>query len=254
MITADRLKRLQEVADYRTVRQTLRGGAIGSLVFGGLALLLGLVSPMDPILAGVGAVLVGTGLWNFFAPRPTGIIVDGLTLVMVGVYNLADVFIGAAQGQSGAGSGVWAKLGVFQIIWGVQSFWRFFQFREAFKTPATGAELLELDGMAKELWKARVKDSSDTIELNVSGLHAKKWKVRLEPEAALMATQGGLELRLCGRDELDIEDTGKAMLSKTRNVKLRIGAKESKGSMSPESFERFRQWKHGVSIPRAIAA
>lgn len=254
MITADRLKRLQEVADYRTVRKTLRGGAIGSLVFGGLALFAGLAAPMDLILTGVGAVLVGTGFWNLLSPRPTGIIVDGATLVMVGVYNVSSVFIGAAQGDSGAGGGLFVKLGVFQVIWGVQSFWRYFQFRDAFKAPATGTELLELDGIAAGLWKSKVKDSSDTIEFVVSGLHAKKWKAQLQPEAALMATEGGAELRLCGRDQLDIEDTGKAMLSKTRNVKLRIGAKELKASMSPESFERFRAWKLGVSIPRALAA
>jgi hypothetical protein len=254
MITHDRSKRLQEVADYRTVRKTLRGGGIGSAVFGGLGVGLGLVSPTDPILVAVGAVLLGTGLWNIFAPRPQGIILDGLTLVMVGVYNVAGVFLNIAQGESGAGGGIWVKLGVFQIIWGIQSFWRYAQFRNAFTTSVSGTELLELDTMATALWKSRAKDTDTIVEFDVSGLRAARWKVRLDPDMVLLATEGGAEVRVSSRDAIEIEDRGKVMLGKSRKATIRIGAKTLKGTIKPESLQRFQQWKGGFVLPEAIAA
>ncbi|OGF22401.1 MAG: hypothetical protein A2V63_10045 [Candidatus Eisenbacteria bacterium RBG_19FT_COMBO_70_11] len=254
MIAADRHQRLQEIADYRTVRKTLRAGGIGSLVFGALGLIGGLIPPVDFVLTAVGAALVGTGIWNILAPRPTGIIVDGLSLLMVGVYNIANVTVSVAQGETGGGSGLWIKLGIFQIVWGVQSFWRFVQFRDAFKSPATDAELLELDGMASQLWKAHEKDASDVIEFAVSGLRAMKWKCRLDPEYAFLATTGGAEVRVVSKDLFDIEDAGKVLIGKSHKAVFRIGAKTLKGTIKPESLARFQQWKIGMSLPIPIAA
>lgn len=254
MITGNRFKRLQEVADYRTVRKTLRAGAIGSLIFGALALISGVIPPLDLILAAVGLMLVGTGLWNIVAPRPTGIIIDGLSLMLVGVYNLLGVVLSAAQGEGTGGAGLWAKLGIFQMIWGVQSFWRFAQFRHSFHAPATGAEMLELDGMATQLWKAKEKDAIDVIEFDVAGLHATKWKCRLDSDYALLATQGGAEVRVAAKDTFDIEESGKVFIGKSRKATFRIGGKTLKGTIKPESLARFQQWKTGVSLPLPIAA
>lgn len=253
MITPDRFTRLQEVADYRTVRKTLRGGAIGSIIFGALAVFAGLLAPIDPVLTAVGAVLVGTGLWNAFSPRPTGIIVDGVSLWVVGLYNIGSVVMSASQGDT-SGAGLWVKLGVFQLIWGGQSFVRFVRFRNAFKSPATGAELLELDEMATGVWKAKVKDTQDTIEFVTTGFGPVKWKARLDPDCALLVTGRGAEVRLVRREALDVEDTGKAMFSRTRKVKVQAGPHTWKGTMSPESLRRFQQWKTGVTLPEALAA
>lgn len=254
MITADRLERLQQVADYRTVRKTVRGGAIGSLIFGGLALAAGLISPMDVILVGVGAILLGTGVWNFFAPRPTGIIVDGLTLIMVGGYNLSGILVSVTHGGAAPAAGLWVKIGLFQIIWGAASFWRFMQYRDAFKAPPTGAEMLELNGIATDVWKTRVKESTDTIDFIVSGFRATRWKAHLEPEAAVIVTNRGAEVRVCGKDAFDVVDLGKTMLGKTRKVEFRVSGKAWKGTIGPESLERFQQWKTGVVVPQPYAA
>ncbi len=254
METADRSLRLQQVADHRTVRKTLRGSSIGSLVFGALALLGGIAPPFDPVLTAVGAVLLSTGIWNLLDPRPTGILLDGCALLVVGLYNVAGALFALSQGQHGTADSLFVKLGVFQIAWGAASFWRFRRFRDAFRDPPTEAESRQLDGMVNVLWKTKAKESVDVIEFVSEGLHAKAWKARLSPTLAVLATDRGHEVVVAEKDQFDIEDRGKVMLGSARKATFVVRGKRWKGHLPADSLERFQQWKTGVVIPRAIAA
>jgi len=250
----DRTHRLQEVADYRTVRKTLRASSIGSLIFGTLALAGGLMPPADPVLAAVGLLLLGTGIWNLTAPRPAGILIDGAALVVVGLYNVISTFAAAAQGHAGAGAGFFAKVGVFQIIWGVMSFWRFLRFRDAFRSVPSDVELRQLEGLAEVLRRGKVKESLDLIEFTTSGLSARRWKARLEPAMVVMATDGGREVLVADRATFDIEDRGKVLIGSARKAAFVVRGRRLTGVIPEESMARFQQWKTGVVIPKALAA
>jgi hypothetical protein len=253
MITPDRSRRLQQVADYRTVRKTLRASGIGSIVFGSLALVGGVAAPFDPILTGLGLVLLGTGLWNTFAPRPTGILVDGITLLLVGLYNIGGAALSAGHGA--AGPSLWVKLGIFQLIWGGQAFMRFRRFRDAFQDPPGDVELTQLDGEVSALWKANSKQATDVIEFTTAGLmHAAKWKGRLDDGFALLATANGAEVRIVMKEAFEIEDRGKGLIGSSHRVALKLAGKNRSGAMGLASLERYQQWKTGVVIPKPIAA
>lgn len=253
MLTPERSTRLQQVADYRTVRKTLRTSGIGSIVFGSLALIGGVAPPLDPILSALGLVLLGTGLWNTLAPKPTGIIADGVTLLLVGLYNIAGVVMSAGHGA--AGSTLWLKLGIFQLIWGGQAFWRYAKFRNAFQDPPSDVEFNQLDGVVTTLWKTNPKDANDVIEFTAAGLmHATRWKGRLDDGFALLATAGGAEVRVVMKDAFEVEDRGKGLIGKSHKATLRFAGKKLSGAIAPESLERYQQWKTGVVVPRAIAA
>lgn len=251
MFTPDRSARLQQVADYRTVRKTLKNSASISIIMGAITLVIALVPPLSIISAILGVMLLATGAWNLARPRPTGILVDGASVIVLGLYNIVSTVL---EVQSGQGSPVWIKMGIFQLVIGGQAFWRFAQFRDAFRIQVEDSEMQELDGMVRSMWKARVKESSDVIEFKVSGFHETPWKARLTDSLAVLATLGGNEVRVATRAEFDIAENGKVLIGKSLKATFTIRGKTMKGTLSPESFERFQLWKTGVVIPRAIAA
>lgn len=244
--------RLQQVADYRTVKKTLRTSATISVVMGAITLLFALVPPASGVAAALGLVLLGAGSWNLARPRPTGILVDGASIIVVGLFNIVGEVL-ALQG-GGGGSGFWIKVGVFQLVFGGQAFWRYARFRDAFASPASDSELRQLDGMVTTMWKTKVKDATDVIEFTTTGFHAAMWKGRLTETGAVLATDGGREVRVAARDEFDIAEQGKVLIGKSLKATITIRGKAAKGTIPPESYERFQQWRTGVIVPRAIAA
>jgi hypothetical protein len=254
VITPDHSLRLQQVADYRTVRMTLLASATASVVFGALTVLFAVMPPLEPISALLGLMLLGTGVWNLARPRPTGIVIDGVSVVLLGLYNIVSAALVLREGGSGSASSLWLKLGVFQLIWGAQSFWRYAKFRHAFQSPPTDSEMLQLDGMVTAMWKAKVKESTDLIEFKVSGFHTALWKGRLTDSLAVLAADGGREVKVAARDEIAMSEHGKVLIGKSLKVKITLRGATLNGHVSPESYERFQQWKTGVVIPRAIAA
>lgn len=252
MRTPDRSARLQQLADYRTVRKTLKNSATVSLIIGAITLALAVVPPISIVSAALGVMLLATGAWNLARPRPTGILVDGASVIIVGLYNIVSTVLEAQSGQGG--SAIWVKMGIFQLIIGGQAFWRFAQFRDAFRIQVTDSEMQELDGMVSAMWKAKVKESQDVIEFKVSGFHETPWKARLTDSLAILATLGGNEVRVATRAEFDIAENGKVLIGKSLKATFTVRGKAMKGTLSPESFERFQLWKTGVVIPRAIAA
>jgi len=252
VITPDRSLRLQQVADYRTVRKTLRSSATFSVVIGAITLLLALAPPFSAVAAVLGLVLLGTGGWNLARPRPTGILVDGASIVLVGLFNIVSEIVALRSGSGG--SGFWIKVGLFQLVFGGQAFWRYSRFRDAFQSPASDAELGQLDSMVTAMWKSKVKESVDLLEFKTSGFHETPWKARLADSIAVLATDGGREVKVAARDEIDIAESGKVLIGKSLKATITIRGKAMKGTIPPESYERFQQWKTGVVIPRAIAA
>jgi membrane-bound ClpP family serine protease len=252
VFTPDRSSRLQQVADYRTVRKTLKNSAVVSLIFGAITLFFALLPPFSIITAALGVMLLATGAWNLARPRPTGILVDGVAVIVVGLFNLVSSILDAQSGQGA--SPFWIKMGIFQLIIGGQSFWRFAHFRDAFKSRPADSEMQELDGMVSSMWKSKVKETQDVIEFKVSGFHETPWKARLTDSLAVLATLGGNEVKVASRAEFDIAENGKVLIGKSLKATFTIRGKAMKGTLSPESFERFQFWKTGVVIPRAIAA
>lgn len=252
MLTPDRSLRLQQVADYRTVKKTLRTSATVSVVMGAITLLLALVPPFSAVAAVLGLVLLGAGVWNLARPRPTGILVDGASIIVVGLFNIVGEVLTLQSGSGG--SGFWIKVGVFQLVFGGQAFWRYARFRDAFASPASDAELNQLDGMVTAMWKSKVKESSDLVEFTTSGFHAAQWKARLTDSLAVLATDGGREVKVATRDEIDIAEKGKVLIGKSLKATFTIRGKAVQGVIAPESYERFQQWKTGIVMPRAIAA
>jgi hypothetical protein len=240
---------LQSAADYATVRRSVKTFGVVALVFGAVHMMRGVNEPADYALVGFGGLLFGAGLYNVATPRPIGLALAGGLLVLVGILDTVDSITASA---AGGGATTWVTIGVLQIIWGGNGFMRFRRFRSSFSTTPPDQMVEYAQEMLKDLKKAKPGEETDVLEfVSGRGLRSKPVRVRLMPESALCLVGGGTDVLVVPPDQIEIEDSGKAMIGQNRKVKLSVGQHEFKGNMSPEFIERFRTWKLGSALAHA---
>src|SRR5712691_11000070 len=109
---------LQQIAEYRRARKTLRAAGIGGIIFGVLALAIGVplltINLLNIVLVMIGLLLLVEGIWNVTYPTAEGVIVDGVALILVGVWNIFVTFFNALAAGGGPGAALhvhWAVIG-----------------------------------------------------------------------------------------------------------------------------------------------
>jgi hypothetical protein len=241
---------LQKAADQAMVRSTLKGSGIFATIFGVLALFGAIQTPLDPLLLAVGIMLTLVGLWNLTNPSPVGLLFMAITLAAVGLYNVATVFIDAAAGEKPMS--IWAVLGVWQVIWGIQGFNRWKRLRHTFETAVDDAARKQARAMIDELRKTNPKKSADVIEYMTGGLSPRAYRARLQADFAFVLAGADDQAYVLTRDEFAIDADGEA--KKMRKVKIRMGAENVSGSIPAESFDRFQNWKRTAPLVQQRAA
>lgn len=118
----------QRVGEYAEVRRRLKWAAIGSIVFGIIAIVMGVATagenPLNIGLAVIGGLLFAEGIWLLLTLRLVGLIVDGIMLCILGVWIIFISIYNMTQGSGGI-SPIFIPLGIFQIYWGVQNIFRY---------------------------------------------------------------------------------------------------------------------------------
>ncbi len=108
----------------------LKSGGIGSIIFGIIAIAFGLASagqnPINAGLAVIGLFLLAEGIWLLASPQPIGLIVDGIALCVLGIWNMMITIYNTSHAGGGGG---FAILGIMQIVWGIQSFRHYHQLK-----------------------------------------------------------------------------------------------------------------------------
>jgi hypothetical protein len=250
-LTSDRVV-LQHAAEWAIVRKDVRVGGIASAIFGALALFAAVIPPFDPLLLALGGVLAVGGLWNSFNPHANGLRTLGVTFALVGAYNVASVFLeAAAGGRPGTG---WAVLGVFQVIWGVQTFGRYRRFASAFESRPADADVVRAEAMIRSLRKAKPKDDPTVVDCLASGFQPKLVRARLLPDGAFVLVGNGDDVRLAARPRFDLREEQPGKGGRRRKVTLWLDGLEMKASVSAEHLERFQEWKRGATRAQPIAA
>jgi len=116
-----------KISYYVLIHKKLKRAGIGSIVFGIIAVILGLIamreSPINSIVVLIGIFLLIQGIWIVVKPTPAGLIVDGIALLIVGLWNSIVTLSGTS-----AGGYIFGVLGAFQIIWGIQNFVQYNKF------------------------------------------------------------------------------------------------------------------------------
>lgn len=236
---------LQKASNFRIVKKVLRSGGIGSILFGLIAMAVGFGSmndnPVNAILGLIGVLLFIEGIWLVSDPKPLGMIIDGIALMILGIWN---IIITVANTSSGGGSGFFALLGVWQIIWGVQSFGRYGHFSKLPMQKPSDTVNRQVEHRIKEISGLKTKERSDLIEFQAKGLSAKGvWKGKLEQNSAVFVMTATQELIFAEKSQVGIDIQGQPQTGKTVNAAFQFGGRTLNGSISAENYERYQAWK-----------
>ena len=216
------------------------------VVFGAIAAACGFAAGLLP-LALIGVVLAAAGLWNFWRPSVTGLIVDGVTMILTGAsIALAWLWMPEARESS---AGKWILAGGLQIAWGIRRLALFAAARHAYNDPDA---IARLSTIVRDLSRRKAKDDPSIAEFRTGRFRTRN-RLGLYAEGVI----GLLEhqaVRLEKRTDIWIETQGSTSLGRSIKVRVQMSDLQLTGVMPTAHFERFERWKLGQSQPRSIAA
>jgi uncharacterized RDD family membrane protein YckC len=242
---------LQRWANYRWLRKTLRAGGIGSIIFGALAVIGGASGVgkdlVDALLFSIGMFLLLEGIWIVNAPTPAGVAVDGFALLILGAFNIGSTILDMKTGESGHGMRGFILLGVWQIMWGMQSFARYKTFSKLPMAKPPKDKLRWLDSLARLIGKTGTAKASDVIAYSVhEGKKQLSVQALLSRDAAIVAMDSGRRLLFVRKGDLDISSRGSAGVGTFQSMSFSAGDMVGTGVISDESFARYEAWKRGT--------
>jgi hypothetical protein len=246
---------LQKVAEYRRAKRILRAAGIGGIIFGLLALVIGVPlleqNPINLILVLLGLVLLGEGIWNVALPTAEGVIVDGIALILVGLWN---IFVSVLNVAAGATEGAhWGVVALFQIGYGIYRFTMYGRFYQAFQERPPAEDVKRLDDIVAKVMRSTYKNSADIINFQTRSFFKQQtWKGQLTGAAALFVDQLGHDVLIAPQDDVEFVKQGKVLIGRTLKVTFRIKDQTFNGLISPESFARYEQWKQGEEEPPTV--
>jgi hypothetical protein len=232
-------------AAYRTAVRSLRAAGIASIIFGLIALGLGIASmndsPVNAFLAFLGLVLLVEGIWLVSAPSPAGMIVDGFALIALGIWNIFVTVHNASSGASSSGS--FALMGLWQIVWGFQSFGRYHRLRQTCLIPPSPEDLTQIDRVLQEL-RLPPAGSEGMIEFEAKGGPHKRWKARLLPDLAVFVCGKEAQIVIATRDEIKITPS-EGVPTRARNPRtlIELGTHKLNASISPDALACLQCWQ-----------
>jgi hypothetical protein len=223
---------LRMACEHRLLRKMLYGGGAQSVVFGMFALVRGITATPTNALAkwqaAFGLFVFIEGLLILVAPRPSGLILEGLSFLGIGVWNLVLSAIG--------GSTLLAVLAFLQFIWGIQYFRRYPRFSILVSGKPPQATLNWASESVRGVLQLGSSESTDIVELEAP----LRWKARLFQNAALFVSPGGREVLLLGKNEVQLQEG--SYNGRTISVSLRLGSRVIRSAMTPRCHARLLGW------------
>ena len=214
--------------------------------FGAIAAICGFAAGLLP-LGMVGAVLAAAGLWNLARPSVSGMLVDGVTMLLTGAsIAMAGLWMPDARESS---IGKWILAGGLQIAWGVR---RLILYATARQAPNDRHAIARLGSLVRELSRRKAKDDPSIAEFRTGRFRTRN-RLGLYAEGAIGLLEHQV-VRLEKRTDIWIEAQGTTSLGRSIKVRVQMSDLQLTGTMPTEHFERFERWKLGQSQARSIAA
>jgi len=227
-------------------RSVRRLGWFGAVV-GAFVLACGFAGAFVPLVA-IGLALVCAGVWNICRPSITGLIVDGVVMILAGAFNcLAWLWIEDARASS---AGRWIIAGLVQIVWGIRRLTIYPTARFAANDPQA---IARLESMVRELSKRKAKADPTVAEFRTGRLRSQRNRLGLYADGAIALLEHQA-VRLERRADIWIEARGTTWHGRSIKVEIQMGDLRLTGEMPAAHFERFERWKLGQSHWRPIAA
>jgi hypothetical protein len=214
---------------------------------GAVVTVCGVAAPLMP-MAVIGPVLLAAGVWNIGRPSFTGLIVDGVAVILTGAFHcLLSLWMGDARAS---GLGKWTLAGVIQIVWGVRRIATYWTSRFAVNDPRA---IARLEALVREVSKRAAKADETVAEFWTGRFRQRRNRLGLYAEGTIGLLEGQA-VRLEKRSDIWIEESGTTWRGRSIKVRIQMSDLELTGQMPAAHFERFERWKLGQSQPRSIAA
>lgn len=227
-----------DAAAYRvSILRSIRRLARIELAVGAIALTAGILAPAAP-LAAIGATVLTAGLWNLLRPSVTGLLVDGVAVVLAGIFT-ALVWTWIDGPRTSTAILQWVIGGIGQVVWGVRRILGYRNVLAAVDDPPAMARLAQL---AREVAGRDSKSDASVVELRTQGFPAERHRIGLFPEGAMALFAAGA-IRLERPRDVEVEATGSTGFSRAVKVRVRMSDLELTGEMPAAHFERFERWK-----------
>jgi hypothetical protein len=216
-------------------------------VVGVLVVVLGCAAPFVPLVA-IGLVFLCAGVWNLRRPSITGLIVDGVAMILSGAFQcLLGLWIEESRASS---VGKWVFAGAIQIVWGIRRIALYSTARYAANDPQA---IARLESLVQELSKRDAKADPTVAEFWTGHIRRHRNRLGLHAEGAIGLLEHRV-VRLEKRADIWIEARGTTSLGRSIKVRIQMSDLELTGEMPAAHFERFERWKLGLSPSREIAA
>ncbi len=238
------LSELKKVADTRMIQKILRPAGIGSLVFGLIAIFMGLQGakdmPINSLLALIGVMLFFEGAWCVIDPRPVGLVVDGIALIILGVWNIIITIVNLSAGSSSLGGFV--VLGIWQISWGIQGIKRYKQYSYLSATKITPESFQNFENMIEEIRLTPESGSDNIIEFQVKRFFkAMTLKGKLIKDLVLFVGPGK-EFFMEKITDVKITLTKANQDISPLKASLSISGQVFPGEISQSSLDKYTRW------------
>jgi hypothetical protein len=244
----DGIDELHDLAEHRRARKMIRHAGWGLLVFGCINSLIawswGKHSSFGILVAIIAAAMLLVGFWEVLLPMAEAVIFDGIITIVVGLANLILTVANAAGG--GFVSIHWAIFGGLILAWGVSRFISYRRLADALRVKPDPEGMRRLDAVIQKIKNARSKGAPNIIGFRVAQQFMKPqqdWKGQLGTDAAIFIDKRGHDIMVAHKDDVEIEVTGKVLVGKTLKVSVRVAEHSMQATISPESYERYEDWK-----------
>ena len=237
-----------DVAAYRvSVKRSVRRQAWFLPIIGVIVAVCGVAGGLVP-MAVIGAVIFVAGAWNLYRPTVTGLVVDGVALILTGVFSaLAWIWFDDARPSSAAR---WVVTGAFQVAWGVRRIVFYATARRVVNDPPA---IARLESIVRELSKRKAGTDPAVVEFRTGRFHRHLNRLGLYEKGVIGLLQEQV-VRLERRPDVWVEAIGTTAFSRSVKVSIQMGELRLIGHMPTAHFERFERWKSRLSEPLLLAA
>lgn len=236
---------MQKTADYRLYTNRIKKEAIGSIIFGIIAVGTGIFffNIFNLILMSIGLFLLTCGIWAITNPSPTSLILNGIALIIVGLWNILIPVLEMVFGNFGGV--VWLAVGIWQVVMGIQSFKESKKFTRFGSWKPEGHILKEVEDIFNKIKKANPKKEDNIIEFRLTSLKENATvKGEFMGDKVVLVKLPQQTIYFLNNRELEIEIKGKVLMGKQLKMEAKIKDESNSGLIFPESYQRYEKWKN----------
>jgi hypothetical protein len=244
----DSIDELHQIAEYRRARKMLRTSGWGAIVFGIINVVIAVYwlqfSPVNAILLLIALALLGVGIWEVVYPVAVAAIIDGIIVLTLALWNIFVTVINQAAGGPPQFHGI--VFMVFMISWGVSRFVMYRRFAEGLQETPEPEAVQRLDKVVAKIKKLKSAEAGDIIGFRIAAKFMKPqqdFKGQLGENAAIFIDKNGHDVLVAHKDDVIIKVQGKVLLGKTLKASIRVAEHKLEGTISPESYQRYVDWK-----------